>query len=324
MFEAKGDYAKALEWYKKKTTLADSLMNDSKNAQLAEAEKKYESEKKEQTIAIQKAEIQKQDLIRNLIIAISAFILAVAGILFWNYRKTQKLNRQLGELNAIKNKLFSAISHDLRSPLMTLDATLAVLRRENVTQEELKQYTGHISNSMNSALGLLDNLLSWSLSQMKGLSLAPSEVKLKELVEENIELYSGAAEKKKIKLSSEISDEQTVYIDKNVGRLVIRNLINNAIKFTHENGTVSVSADRKNRRVEISVKDNGLGMAAEHVKMLFELRTGKTTQGTAKEKGTGLGLVLCKELIEKSNGTISVESEPGEGSTFKISVPASA
>lgn len=331
----KKDYAAAAQWFEKALIAKDSLFTSDIAAQVTEMQTKYETEKKEQAIdklnkeaQLQEAQISRQRLVRNLIIAIALFVLLVAGILYRNYKRSQSLNRQLEEqkakleeLDVIKNKLFSAISHDLRSPMMSLDATLDLLQQENITQERLKAYTGHINTSMNATLTLLDNLLNWSLSQMKGLSLSPAEVNLKELADENIQLYASAAGKKKISIVSEIGTDASAYIDRNIGRLVIRNLLNNAIKFTPEKGQITLSSVDRGNEVEIQVKDNGIGMAAQHVKMLFELRMGNTRRGTAKEKGTGLGLVLCKELIEKSGGNISVESEEGKGSTFKVRLP---
>ncbi len=237
-----------------------------------------------------------------------------------------KLSREaLIELNATKDKFFSIIAHDLRNPLQTLLLSAELLYKNYITFDEArrKKYIHGFYNNSRQISDLLENLLAWARSQRGLLDIKPEKIDIGQLADECIDLLKANAQKKKIALSARIKDGIFTFADKNMIRTVMRNLISNAVKFTHPGGKVKVTASTSadNNHAAIMVSDNGVGMSAEKVSRVFRIDTHKTTFGTAKEKGSGLGLVLCKEFIEKNNGSIDVSSEPGKGSCFTVTLP---
>jgi signal transduction histidine kinase len=234
-----------------------------------------------------------------------------------------EMNNKLYELNASKDKFFSIIAHDLKNPFNTILGLSELLKDETKSGnlETIDEYSGMIYNSAAQTLRLLENLLEWANSQRGKISFNPIPIKLKELFNEEFSVLNDMARGKNIELKSSLFDNLTIIADKNMIKTILRNLISNAIKFTHKNGKVGVKAMAINNQVEISVSDSGIGMTKETIAKLFRIDANQSTPGTENEKGTGLGLVLCKEFIEKHGGKIWVESESGKGSTFKFSIP---
>ncbi|MCU0352831.1 MAG: tetratricopeptide repeat-containing sensor histidine kinase [Cytophagales bacterium] len=230
-------------------------------------------------------------------------------------------NRRLEELNAIKDKLFSIVSHDFRSPLNSLQGLLVLLQSELLTEAEMKQLMVQLSERLGVTLHLLENLLNWASSQMEGLRVRATTFDLKALAEENVRLAQGLAAKKRISLVSHLDESVPVHADKDMVNLVIRNLVTNAVKFTRPEGQIVLSAAAAGKLVRISVHDTGLGIARENIGKLFSTATAFTTPGTAYEKGTGLGLTLCKDFVVRNGGDIWVESEEGKGSVFTFTLP---
>lgn len=235
----------------------------------------------------------------------------------------EKQKKELIELNATKDKFFSIIAHDLRSPLGTIISFFEFLNSnvDGLDKTEIIDLVHSIYKSTDRLLKLLDNLLQWSRVQTGQLECKPEEFDLKGIVHANIDLLRMNAEKKDIVLYSEVDDNICVFADHNMINTVIRNLINNALKFTHSGGSVWVTAKKTNGRAEIAVHDTGIGISKETLKKLFRIDLKHTTIGTDEEKGTGLGLNLCKEFIENNNGKIRVESIPGNGTTVKFTLP---
>jgi signal transduction histidine kinase len=185
----------------------------------------------------------------------------------------------------------------------------------------INQYAGLINNSAIQTLRLLENLLQWANSQRGKIIFNPVPVSLSELLNEESGMLNDMASRKGIKLKSALSIDLTITADRNMIKTILRNLISNAIKYTHKNGKVEVKAILKDSRAEISVSDNGIGMTKETMSKLFRIDANLFTPGTENEKGTGLGLLLCKEFVEKHGGKIWVESELGKGSVFSFSLP---
>jgi len=230
---------------------------------------------------------------------------------------------QLRELNATKDKLFSIIAHDLRSPFNGI-LGFSELLIENIKDFELvesEKYLGIINSSAKNTLNLLDNLLNWAKSQTGQIAFKPKKIILASIISETLELSQAIAIGKGISLAHKEPDDMEAYADKNMLKIVLRNLISNAIKFTKSGGNISVLAKTNQNHVEIAISDNGIGMNEETINKLFSIETNKTTIGTENETGSGLGLILCKELVEKQGGKIWVESELGKGSVFKFSLP---
>lgn len=238
----------------------------------------------------------------------------------------EEINHQKGELeelNATKDKFFSIIAHDLRSPISALAGFSEMLANngKHLSPEKVTEYSTELNKSIKNALTLIENLLTWASSQMNKIHHDPSDVNISELTESIISQLSTAASNKKINLEKDLTPGLKVYADQDHLKLVLRNLISNAIKFTEENGKVTVSTKSVSpSKVEITVADSGIGMSLEKLTTLFNVGDTQSTKGTAGEKGTGLGLILSKEFVEKNNGSIEVASLKGMGTTFTVTL----
>ena len=230
---------------------------------------------------------------------------------------------ELAELNASKDKFFSIIAHDLKNPFNIIIG-FSDMMKESIRLNDpatFYEYTVMINTSAIQTLRLLENLLEWANSQRGKLSFTPVPVNLNELVKDEFIMVDEMAIGKNIKLKSYVNDSLTIVADKNMIRTILRNLITNSVKFTYKNGQVTVNAVNYNNHIEIAVSDTGIGMSKETISKLFRIDANLSTRGTEDEKGTGLGLFLCKEFVEKHDGKIWVESEEGKGSTFKFLLP---
>ena len=230
---------------------------------------------------------------------------------------------ELKAMNVSKDKILSIIAHDLRSPFNSIIGFSNVLKEEirsgNPAQNE--EFARLINASAVQTLRLLDNLLEWAGSQSSKRMFEPSQVKLRELLDEEFYILNDFAAGKDIELKNLVAGELMIFADRNMIRTIIRNLIINAIKFTRKGGEVVVTAISDRKNVEVSVADTGLGMTKETIEKLFRMDVNVSTRGTENEKGTGLGLLLCKEFVEKHGGKIWVESELDKGSVFSFSLP---
>ncbi len=235
----------------------------------------------------------------------------------------EKVNERLKEINASKDKFFSIIAHDMKSPFTGLLGYSELLKNEALTmdKEKILDYTNNLYKNLKSTYNLLENLLNWASLQTGKMQFNPEEVDLYLVTEGIFEILRANANAKDIKLINNIKDNININADVNMIKSVIYNLVSNAIKFTNRGGYVSVFNKRVDGYCEIYVSDNGVGIPSEDLNLLFKLESNYTTKGTEMEKGTGLGLLLCKELIERHNGKISVESKVGEGTTFIIKLP---
>ncbi|MBI1932263.1 MAG: PAS domain S-box protein [Ignavibacteriales bacterium] len=231
---------------------------------------------------------------------------------------------RLKELNVSKDKFFSIISHDLRSPLTSIIGFAEVMLEdlETLSKEDLKEFTNSIFKSSKNLQNLLENLLQWSKIQTGRIEFNPINFELMHLINDVIALYQVNAARKKISLQNTVEKNYTVNADKFMIETVLRNLVSNAIKFTPQGGVIKIKVDEENDdNLIIIVEDDGVGIKEDVIEKLFRIDSHITTKGTDKEKGTGLGLILCKEFIEKHNGTIWVESEIEKGSEFKFTLP---
>ena len=233
-------------------------------------------------------------------------------------------NDQLKDLNSTKDKLFSIISHDLRSPFNTIlgFGELLLDSYSELTDDERKNMISQLYKTSNQTYYLVENMLNWARIQTRNIKYEPKKIDLKEFFDRKFDLYEKIAESKGITLQSKLEVDIIVYTDVNFLETILRNLINNAIKFTPAGGTIQIMADPGPKEIVISVKDTGIGMTKDQIDNLFNINKNTYTAGTNGEKGSGLGLILCKEFIEEYNGTISVESTPKKGSIFSFTVPS--
>jgi signal transduction histidine kinase len=238
----------------------------------------------------------------------------------------REANRKLVELNATKDKLFSIVAHDLKAPFNPLLGMSELLYRQadTASREEIKETGQCIHRSARGVYNLLDNLLQWAQMQQGRMEYRPVEFELKKVAEQTINLLAENAAGKEINLQSTVAEEAMVYADEYMLDTIIRNLTSNALKFTSKGGQVTISAEPNDSSpgfAEVSVSDTGVGISKEDLDKLFKLEVHYTTEGTAKEKGTGLGLIICQEMIELNGGQVWVESELGQGTSVRFTVP---
>ena len=234
-------------------------------------------------------------------------------------------NELLKAVNSKKDKFFSIIAHDLRGPIGNLISLGHILHQTHneVTQKNREEMIVMISESAKKTSNLLENLLQWSRSETGALEVNGEDIILHEIVEENIKLYSNNILEKQLKVINDVDKSCSAFADRNMINTVVRNLFSNAIKFVHKQGVIQFKSthDSNNKIVSLTISDNGVGIEESVVNKLFNIDNNHTTTGTNNERGTGLGLKLCKEFIMKNGGDITVESMRGKGSTFSIQLP---
>lgn len=341
VFENLKHFEQAFHYMKIANTISDSLNSIEKAKVISNLASRYELTKKETEIKtlslekqIQKTELQQESKVRNGLIIFLAVVTVLLLVTVYLYRERKKANemltvwseavdqknQELDNLNKVKDKIFSSIAHDVRSPLASLQSLISLMNRNILSPDELHKITLELSARVNTTSAFLENLLNWSKNQIATTKANPVRTNIQSLVNECIELYSSNAKEKDIKLLNKIHEPSFIFADEEMIRITLRNLISNAIKFTCSEGDVKINAIRTDNILCISVSDSGVGIPQEDVEKIFSFEA-YTTPGTAKEKGTGLGLILCKEFIEKNGGEISVDSRQGEGSTFSFTVP---
>lgn len=239
------------------------------------------------------------------------------------HKALEDRSKKLLEVVATNSKFMSIIAHDLRSPFSSIIGALELLKSslDDFSIYEIEKYISIASKSAINTLDLLDNLLMWTVSQNKEKNFLPVRINLLELVDYEIESIKASATQKQIRLFHSIVPDLFIRADFQMVKTIFRNLINNAIKYTDTGGDIHIEALVFNRFVEISVKDNGIGISPDFRKGIFQDGPVHTTAGTWNEQGTGLGLMLCKEFVEIHGGDIRVESEPGTGSSFIFTLP---
>lgn len=341
LWEKRGDYKKSLEYFKQYKVLDDSLFSNEMQQKLLRDQIRFETATRDDQIAVltkseeeKKSELRKTEFIRNILVvavALTAILLLsvyrsgqrrkqINSLLLQHQEEMEKRSKELEQLNEVKDKFFSIISHDLRSPINALAGLMDLMDRGAIASHELPVAIKELRVRFNHTRSLMNNLLDWTVLQMDKLNLQAGNVPLHKIVEENIELMSSI-QNKKIKMVNNVPQHAIGYADSNTINLVIRNLMTNSVKFTNDGGEIAVSAELKGNEWVMSVRDNGIGMSADIQKKLFDKINPYSTRGTANEKGTGLGLILCKEFVEKNGGRIWVESEENKGSTFWFTVP---
>ena len=230
---------------------------------------------------------------------------------------------KLVEIVSTNAKFLSIIAHDLRNPFSSILGILELLKMslKELDKNEIEKYIEIVYNSANNTLTLLDNLLVWAVSQNKEKNFRPIKINLYELLREEIENLKTLASQKQITLRHSVKPDLNVTVDIQMVKTILRNLINNAIKYTNVNGEIIIDANEVNQYIEIAIKDNGIGISAEDQRKLFKIDAFHSTPGTHDERGTGLGLLLCKEFVELHGGNIRIESEAGKGSIFAFTLP---
>ncbi len=306
----------------------------SRNLPMFKAKIEYEKQEQKLILENKKALQKKQNYIYVVLIIILLAILIILIIL--KSRKAQKrlnlkLNNQklfllereseLEDINETKNMLFSIIGHDLRGPISELETLLNLFKKGDIKNFDFLNMIPKLQKDVNHISFTLNNLLSWSQTQMKSAKTNPSEFVINNLIEENIKFLLKISEKKSITIKNDLHNPINLWGDYNQIDIIIRNLLSNALKFTPKNGTIILNSNEKENSWVISIKDTGVGIDKCTQEKIFKKNTNITTFGTNNEKGTGIGLSLCKEMIEQNKGSIWVESSTNKGSIFYFTLP---
>ena len=317
-YERLGDYPKSLEFYKEYSTTYVKVL---KNMLTLESGRKVIRAEGERNLLMKQNEVEKERFYRNLSFAIAAFVLLLGGVIVVFYKREQRQKQELTQLNATKDKLFAILSHDLRSPVGALENNVMLTNWGALTQDEFVETTQNLGQEIRQVRTMLDNVLHWSISQLGGMKPHPKRFSLNEAIQEQLTLLQPAADAKNITLRLQIKESVFVNADKNHVAIIFRNLLQNAIKFTRSAGAIDLVQHEDNAFHYIQVKDTGIGMSPQQLTQLFQLGEQSSRQGTAAEKGTGLGLVLVKELVEANGGSIDVTSHPDVGTNFSLRFP---
>lgn len=322
-FEQRNRPDSALHYFKKHTVLKDSLAAKENMMSIASMEAIYQVDlaSRENEILINENKLKSEQTTFLLILAVLLISFISFGVM--KYYSNKNLNKELAELNKTKDKFFSIVAHDLKNPFINLLGYSELLASDfdEMSEEDKKQAVSDLHNSSKKLLALVENLLQWSSANIGSLQYHPRQLIVKDEIDELIYLYSDAIKQKKLKVESTIDADLTITNDEDYFKLVMRNLISNAIKFSSMEARVKIFAEETSSRVLVSVQDFGVGIEEEKIGELFDLGSQKSTRGTMNESGTGLGLTLSKDLVTKWGGEITVQSKLGEGSTFIVSIP---
>ncbi|MAT55995.1 MAG: hypothetical protein CMN32_16090 [Saprospirales bacterium] len=326
-----GAYKDALNWTETFMAASDSLRDEENLRKLTTSKLTAEFDREKEILALQQAQneaLLKAETQQTRTVAIAIGALALLGFgFFWNARRQNKViatqNQQLEQLNRTKDRIFSIIGHDLRKPAIafrgiTQKVNYLLKKKDYETLERLGNEIEKDALSLNQ---LTDNLLSWALTQKDVMPYNPKAIEVAPLVEEQLSIFEKIAAEKNIILSAEIPVGLSVFADENALRAIIRNLVDNALKYTPEGGSVQIVAEESDEGGKIVVNDTGIGMPEEILHDIFLLKDGKSQQGTSGEKGTGLGLHLVHELVHLNKGEIKVASQLNKGTKFEILMP---
>ena len=320
----------ALDYFEKYTEIKDLIFSDDSKNKMANLESQREIDLRDKQIEIQHLKIKSEARKVYLLITITIAAAVLLGLFFWLYLskiKTNQLlnkkNQLISEINNQKDKFFSIIAHDLRGPFNGFLGLTELLAEdlESMTPEEIQFAAGNMRNSAKNLFRLLENLLEWSKMEQGLIPFVPQEYLLLPIVSECIVTLQDAANIKEIKINTDISENTTVFADNNIIQAVIRNILSNAIKFTPKGGSISIQSEEDYKNTIISITDTGIGMNSKIIENLFTLDVQNNRKGTNDEPSTGLGLILCKDFVEKHGGKIWMESEEGKGSTFYFNFP---
>lgn len=330
-------YKQSAEYYKKYIELKEELDSKQNKQKLMELQTVFETEQKdfENKILRQENDLQKEklDAKGNLLIAVSCGIVIAGILLFILFLKERKIrgineeikirNIKLEEHIITKDKFFSILAHNLKNPFWAILGQNKLLEDEysNLTDGERKEIISRVGISAGTVYKLFEDLLKWAKTQNDTIKTNIQPLIVNRLIESAIKPYKIIANNKNVLLEQECDDNLEIKADKFMMETVIGNFVDNAIKYSHQNGKIIVAGNEKEKEIEISIQDFGAGMPQEKIDRLFKLGEDVSSAGTMNEKGTGLGLIICKEFVEKHGGKISVSSRVGEGTIFKVILP---
>jgi len=346
MHAGMGSYASAYNWLLRYDTVYKSVYNERQSEQIASLRARYEQEINEQEIVQLQSESQVQKMLNKVFIIFIVVIVTLVIIIAFNLRSKKRTNQMLAErnlqisnavqqlsesetelqkLNKSKDRIFSVVAHDLRNPVAAVTGFSELLydNFDEFPVETQKEYLLQVLQGTQRIQNLLENLLIWARAQMKAVKYEPEFLNVKTLVDECVKEMKANLDHKKVECLVKIDQKCSVHVDKAMIHTVFRNLIMNAIKFSFPGGKIRITSENGSEQCHVSVSDDGIGIQPEIQEKLFDTNEVVSTPGTTGESGSGLGLVICKEFIERNNGSINVDSEPGNGSSFVVSLPTS-
>ncbi len=325
-YSSQKNFEKAYHMKEKSQALSDSFYYQDMSREIINLQAEYELDKSKVRLKDLQIENRKQQFERNVILALAAAMIFIIIVISYYYLRTRKLNallnksnEDLKESNDVKDKLFSIIAHDLRMPLTTAVSILPLLNDEEATSQEREEIVDTLVSNFTTSLDTLNQLLRWGEMQIKGVSISPSNFDAGVETARVLSFLGSMINTKRLTIANRVSSPIVVFADIDHVHFVLRNLISNAIKFTPEGGTISLEVIKKSGFYVFSVIDTGVGIAAERIDTIFTIKN-SSTPGTNNEKGTSLGLVMCREFVEKNGGEISVRSSD-QGSVFSFSLP---
>jgi signal transduction histidine kinase len=348
VYAQENQFKQAFRYYVMFKETSDSLRNDEHVKKITQLEKDHEFVEKQRVLELEQkqkdmvkeAELKRQRILKYAFSAGFLFMSLLVLVTYGSFRIKKRANRllaeqkqeikdqrdKLHELNVTKDKFFSIIAHDLKNPFSALIgfSKIMVTEFENFEKEQIKDFLASVHQTSQNTYNLLENLLEWAKTQTGKIQWNPEKVELSSVAGSEIDFLKRNAHNKNIRLQNEIDQKIQVLADKNMLHTVFRNLISNAIKFTPLGGQVVVHSQQVNGFIETRVRDTGIGIAKTDIEKLFRIDVHFSTNGTHNEKGTGLGLILCKEFIEKNGGKIWAESKEGNGSIFAFTLPSKA
>jgi len=329
-YEKNGNFKMALDCYKKYVNIDQTVLTYEKENRLAQIKTEREFDLKDKKIEIQKLHIKSDSRKVYLLVIITiatAILLSLLLFLYAFKRKTNRMllekNKEISNINKQKDKFFSIIAHDLKGPLNGFSGLTELLAEEidSMEKDEIQFAAVNLRSSSLNLSRLLDNLLEWSRMEQGLIPFSPQKLNLSKITSECIDIQKDATIKKQIHIETSLDESIEIHADHHTLQSVIRNILTNAIKFTPREGSVKIKAKDEGKTTLISITDTGIGMDEKMLKNLFKIDVKNNRNGTEDEPSTGLGLILCKEFIEKHNGKIWVESEVNKGSTFYLSFP---
>lgn len=324
VYREKKDYQKSLNYLELSSTNKDSLNREEFDKLISEYKVKYETNEKEQQLKLKEITLRNRTILSIVLACLFVLVCITTAISHRLAANRKKRNMELAELNAMKDHLFSIVSHDLKNPVASQKQVIDALcsHFDEIDDTEKKEHLIALKQSQDSLNGLLLNLLEWVSVESGRLVYKPIRADLSSLVRRSVQAAETDAHRKNINIQQEVSAECFVFTDVNFVQTIIRNLLSNAIKFSHEGGNIEIQAAMKNPEVvTLSITDHGVGMSEEQLENVF--KRNESTSGTQGEKGTGLGLIVCYKLTETGAERIYAESKKGMGSTFHIDIPKS-
>lgn len=331
----KGDYKKAFDYYAKYHEVSEAKQDRVNGRSLKQLQLSYSYEQKQHELELlQKVNqanistIKQQQYLEYAAVFIIGLLSVLAFVTYQTSRQRKKLNKdlattnsELARLNKMKNKLFSVISHDLRTPLGNLQSILGLYQSGDLNATDVATVAAKLGQQVTASGYVLENLLEWAKSELNEVKISPVNVALREKATKVIQQFDNDLKLKKITVSNDVPEGIEVWVDRTQMQIVIRNLLGNAIKFTKEGGSIRIQATQYSSTVQLTISDTGVGMTEDQLSKLFQSDQLGSTLGTNKEKGSGIGLLITRELVTNNGGFIEVDSKKDVGTTFTITLP---